>query len=112
MYKHSLCSLITCGILLAASGTAFAVGNPVTGKALAFDCSGCHAVRGYRYMYPANHVPKLGGQHAAYIVNALKEYKSGARPNPTMHANASTLTTSDMEDIAAYFASQKGQSDK
>ncbi len=110
MYKRSVCSIVFCGFLLAAPGVALAVGNPVAGKALAFTCSGCHAVRGYRYLYPSNRVPKLGGQHAAYIVNALKEYKSGARPNPTMHANASTLTTQQMEDIAAFFSSQKGQS--
>jgi len=112
MFKHSLCGLITCGILVAVPGAAFAAGNPIAGKAKAFDCSGCHAVAGYRYLYPSNRVPKLGGQHAAYIVNALKEYKSGARPNPTMHANASTLSTQDMQDIAAFFASQKGQSGK
>lgn len=112
MHKHSLCSLVTCSILVAVSGAALAAGNPISGKAKAFDCAGCHAVPDYRYLYPSNRVPKLGGQHAAYIVNALKEYKSGARPNPTMHANASSLSDQDMQDIAAFFASQKNQPGK
>jgi len=112
MYKRSLFSLLACSVLYAASGVALAAGDPVAGQNKAYHCAGCHAVPGYRYMYPAVRVPKLGGQHAAYIVNALKEYQSGARPNPTMHANAATLSDQDMQDIAAFFSSQKNQSSK
>lgn len=112
MSNRCLISLLAYSILCAASGAALAAGDPVAGQNKAYHCAGCHAVPGYRYMYPAIRVPKLGGQHAAYIVNALKEYQSGARPNPTMHANASTLSEQDMADIAAFFASQKDQSSK
>ncbi|MHB8455098.1 MAG: c-type cytochrome [Acidiferrobacterales bacterium] len=112
MYKSSLLTLLACSALYITSGAALAAGDPVAGKDKAYHCAGCHAVPGYRYMYPAIRVPKLGGQHAAYIVNALKEYQAGARLNPTMHANAATLSDQDMQDIAAFFASQKDQPSK
>ena len=52
-------------------------------------------------------VPKLGGQHAAYMVVALKAYASGDRAHPTMHAQAVTMSEQDMQDIAAYLAGQE-----
>ena len=48
--------------------------------------------------------PKLGGQNAQYIVDALKGYANGDRPHNTMHAQAATLSEAEMKDIAAYFA--------
>jgi cytochrome c553 len=49
-------------------------------------------------------VPKLGGQHEAYIAAALKEYKSGARSHPSMRAIAGGLTDDDIANLAAYYA--------
>ena len=86
-----------------------AAGDPVQGRIKADTCMGCHAVATYHTTYPTYNVPKIGGQHAAYIVAALKEYKAGDRKFKTMHANASTLSEQDMEDIAAYIS---GAADK
>jgi len=67
-------------------------------------CAGCHGIPGYHTAYPEVYrVPKLGGQHPAYIVQALKEYKSGARNHPSMRAIAASLSDQDMADLAAYF---------
>jgi cytochrome c553 len=91
------------GILAtAASTTAGADGNPVKGKTLAYTCLGCHGVPNYKNAYPSYSVPRLGGQHAKYIAAALKEYQSGDRSHPTMHAQATTLNDEDRADIAAY----------
>jgi cytochrome c553 len=49
-------------------------------------------------------VPKLDGQHAQYIVSALRAYKSGERSHPSMRAIAGTLSDQDMADLAAYYA--------
>jgi len=49
-------------------------------------------------------VPKLGGQHEAYLAAALKEYKSGARSHPSMRAIAGGLTDADIANLAAYYA--------
>ncbi|MCB1915801.1 MAG: cytochrome c [Rhodocyclaceae bacterium] len=68
-------------------------------------CIGCHGIPGYRSSFPSvYHVPKLGGQHAAYIVKALQAYKSGERSHPTMQGIAQGLSEQDMADLAAYYA--------
>lgn len=79
-----------------------ATGDAALGKKKFYTCYGCHGIPNYRNAYPAYRVPKLRHQHAAYIVAALQEYKSGGRTHPTMHAQASSLSEQDMEDIAAY----------
>jgi len=92
---------------LVAPGIAAAAGDPVRGEKLAYTCHGCHGIPNYRNAYPIYSVPKLGGQHAAYLVNALKEYKSLDRNHPTMHAHASTMTEQDMLDLTAYLTGQE-----
>jgi cytochrome c553 len=83
---------------------AAAEGDPERGKPLAYTCFGCHGIDGYRNAYPSYRVPKLGGQKAAYITAALVEYRDGSRAHPTMHAQASSFTDQQIEDIAAYLA--------
>lgn len=90
-------------LALALPGAALAQGDVQAGREKAYTCLGCHGVSGYRNAYPSYNVPKLGGQHAGYIVSALQAYKSGDRSHPTMQGLAQTLSTEDMEDIAAYF---------
>ena len=66
-------------------------------------CLGCHAIENYKNAYPTFHVPKLAGQHAQYIMDALKAYANGERPHSTMHAQAATLSDEDMRTIANWF---------
>lgn len=84
-----------------------AAGNAETGKKIAYTCSGCHGIPFYQNSYPSYHVPRLGGQNEAYLVAALKAYRSGERSHPTMQAQAGSLSDQDMADIAAFFASYK-----
>lgn len=51
-------------------------------------------------------MPKLGGQHAGYLVKALQAYKSGERSHPSMKGIAAGLSDKDMADLAAYYAAQ------
>lgn len=81
-------------------------GDPARGKQLAYTCHGCHGIPNYKNAYPTFSVPKLGGQHAAYIVAALKGYATQQRAHPTMHSHAATMSDQDMQDIAAFFASE------
>lgn len=81
---------------------AHAAGDPTLGQKKFYTCYGCHGLENYRNAYPDYTVPRLRHQHAAYIVAALQEYRSGDRPHATMHAQASSLSDQDMEDIAAY----------
>lgn len=107
MRAKSLLVLGGVSLWLSVAATAQAAGDPEVGALKAKTCLGCHGVDGYRNAYPSYHVPKLGGQHAAYIVSALKAYKAGLREHETMQAQASWLSEQDMEDIAAFFARAK-----
>ena len=84
---------------------ASAAGDPAAGHARSVACTGCHGIPGTKTAYPDVYlVPKLGGQHADYIVAALKAYKNNERSNQTMKAQASALSDKDMADIAAFYA--------
>lgn len=81
------------------------VGNATVGKQKAFMCKGCHNNAGYKTAYPKVYeVPRLGGQHAEYIVSALGQYKSGERSFATMRAMAANLSDQDIADLAAYYS--------
>jgi len=92
---------LTVALLLSAQ--ARAEGDPERGRKLAYTCHGCHGIPDYKNAYPMYSVPKLGGQHAQYIVAALNEYEAKARWHPTMQGLASTMTAQDKADIAAFF---------
>jgi cytochrome c553 len=68
-------------------------------------CEGCHGIPGYRTAYPEVYpVPKLGGQSAVYLANALSAYKAGQRKHPSMRGIAAGLSDKDIADLAAYYA--------
>lgn len=81
---------------------ALAEGDAEAGRIKANTCMGCHGIPNYNNVYPTYRVPKLGGQSAGLIVSALKAYKLGERPHPTMRAQAASMSDKDMADIAAY----------
>jgi cytochrome c553 len=66
-------------------------------------CSACHSYDGSRGL-PA--YPILQGQHPEYLAKQLADYKSGARNNAIMKGFASTLSTEDMKNVAAFYASK------
>jgi cytochrome c553 len=85
--------------------TAAPAGDAAAGAKKNQMCTGCHGIVGWRTAYPEVYkVPKIGGQHAAYIVKALQEYKSGERSHPSMRAIAASLSEQDMVDLAAYYS--------
>ena len=81
---------------------AHAAGDPAKGEMKFYTCYGCHGIANYRNAYPDYSVPKLRHQNAEYLAAALQEYRDGTRPHATMHAQASSLSDQDIEDIAAY----------
>jgi cytochrome c553 len=90
---------------LALAGAAQAAGNAEAGKQKAQVCAACHGPEGNKPTAPEN--PILAGQHYDYLVKALQDYKSGKRNNAIMKGFAASLSKQDMEDLAAWFASQK-----
>ena len=99
---NRLAWLASTALSLSWSVGAHAAGDPALGEKKFYTCYGCHGIENYRNAFPDYSVPKLRHQDASYIVAALQEYRSGERPHATMHAQASSLTDQDMEDIAAY----------
>src|SRR5689334_16023913 len=76
-------------------------------------CEGCHGIPGYKTAYPVvYHVPKLGGQTAAYLTNALHAYKAGQRSHPSMRGIAASLSDKDIADLAAYYSTSSGEAHK
>ena len=79
-----------------------AQGDKKAGSDKARACQVCHGVGG-KSTNPT--YPRLAGQHAKYIIKQLKAFKAGTRKDPIMNGMASTLSEKDMEDVAAFFAS-------
>ena len=81
-----------------------AAGDPIAGEQKALLCVTCHGASG-RSTVP--NIPKLSGQMENYIVRATEEFQSGIRTSPVMSDISAMLKNPvDLEDIAAYFASQ------
>jgi cytochrome c553 len=127
MPRHLLHAILGGALALGAQQAAFAQPKPPASKApgaqekrpattdrpLGMEnahamCIGCHGIPGYKTAFPSvYHVPKIAGQQAAYLVNALKAYKSGERSHPSMRGIAGSLTEEEMNQIAAYYAGGK-----
>lgn len=84
--------------------SAHAGGDPEAGKTKAVVCSACHGVDG-NSINPL--WPKLAGQHEAYLAKQIRAFRDGVRVDPTMAPMVSILKEEDIDDIAAYYASQK-----
>ena len=82
-----------------------AAGDAAIGRDKTQMCQGCHGIEGWRTAYPEVYaVPRIAGQHEAYLLRALQGYRSGERSHPSMRAIAATLSDQDMADLAAYYA--------
>jgi len=68
-------------------------------------CAACHGEVGVSNigMYPS-----LAGQYADYLEHSLKDYRSGARKNAIMGAQAANLTNQEIKALAAWFSAQQG----
>ena len=98
--------LIVVLLALAFAASAQARGNAESGKAKAAQvCAACHGPDGNKPSAPDQ--PVLAGQYYDYLVRALSDYKAGHRTNGIMKGFAATLSKQDIEDLAAWFSSQK-----
>jgi cytochrome c553 len=91
--------------LASASPTAQA-GDAAAGKVKAAACAGCHGADGVSNNLPG---PTLASQNAAYVIDALKAYNTGARDDSMMSA-AAKVSDEDAANLAAHFAGLKCES--
>jgi cytochrome c553 len=104
--KNTFALLILSMGCIGLNGQALAVGDAAAGKEKAAQvCASCHGAEGNS---TDPQYPRLAGQYASYLVQALREYKEGDRKNPIMLGFASGLSEADIENLAAWFASQPG----
>jgi cytochrome c553 len=94
----------TASLLVLVSLPGFAAGDAAAGQAKSAICAACHGADG-NSMVP--NWPKLAGQHEAYLARQITLIQSGARMVPEMMGIVPGLTPQDIDDLAAYFASQQ-----
>lgn len=92
-------------VALLGAGSAIAAGDPKAGQEKSAVCAGCHGADG-NAVIGAN--PRLAGQYETYLYQALTQYKNGQRNDILMSNMVANLSDQDMRDLAAWFASQRG----
>ena len=92
--------------MVAVAQMAHAAGDASAGQAKAAACVACHGADGNS---PAPTFPKIAGLGEKYLLKQLRDVKSGARQIPEMTGQLDNMSEQDLEDIAAYFASQNIQ---
>lgn len=93
------------------TGLVHAAGDADAGKTKAATCVACHGPDGNSI---APTFPNLAGQSESYLYKQLVDFKAGKRKDATMDAMILPLDDQSMQDISAYFATQKlkpGQAD-
>ena len=98
MYKL----MITLGFFLASAGV-LAAGDAKQGEALTATCLACHGSDGNSL---AGSFPNIAGQNEAYLYKQLVDIQTGARSAVLMTGILDGLTPQNLEDLAAYYASQ------
>jgi len=87
-----------------AIGLSQAAGNARAGKTKSASCAGCHGDNGNSI---APMFPRMAGQHASYLGKQLSDFKNHSRADQAMEAMAAPLSEQDIEDISAFYATQK-----
>lgn len=72
------------------------------GMMLSNSCAGCHGTHG---LSPGA-IPSINGKSKRFIIQALKEFQSGARPSTVMGRHAKGYSEHEIQLIADYFAKQ------
>ena len=80
----------------------FVSGNPFSGVP---SCASCHGEDGHG----TQHLPRLAGQHPAYLEVQLKEFGKRARTNDNavMHSVATRLTELEMRAVSVYIGAMQ-----
>lgn len=108
--KAAMAILFATSFVTHASEEAHAKADPAKGKTIAESiCVACHGADGNS---PVSANPNLAGQVPEYIYKQLKNFKAAdgkpaARNNPIMAGMAAPLSDEDMQNVAAWFGSQK-----
>lgn len=78
--------------------------DSAAGEQKASSCVSCHGQNGNS---SSAQWPNLAAQQPTYLVNQLKTFKAGDRINIMMQSMTANLSNEDINNLAAYFSSQK-----
>ena len=99
MKRMIVCLLVSLGW----ASFATAGGDAAAGKGKVALCTACHGPTGVSI---APNFPHLAGQGELYLIKQITDIKSGERSVPEMKGMTDNLKPQDIEDIAAFYASQ------
>lgn len=101
-HRFVLIALAASSLLLAGCGRPADISR---GAALAEEagCVACHGLNG-RGTGPT--FPNINGQHAHYMFEQLRKYRSGERVNVIMNEQVQHLSDAEMELLARFYAAQ------
>jgi cytochrome c553 len=84
--------------------------DPVAeGSKIAGSCGGCHGKNGNSVK---DGIPSLTGLNVKYLFAATRDYRDGMRKNKVMKKMVGTLSDTDIEKVAFYYATQPPMSSK
>jgi len=102
---HRIRTGIACALAIAAAQAAQAQGqDPNHARNLASACFTCHGTDGRSV---GGVPPSLAGRDRNYLLQTMKDFKSGKRPATIMHQQAKGYTDEELELLATYFARAK-----
>ena len=102
MKKHAAVAMAF--VLGTFSAEMLAAGDAAAGQAKSGTCVACHGANGQS---PNDLWPNLAGQKPGYLVKQMKAFRDGARTDPMMSPMAKPLTDADIDNLAAFFSTQK-----
>ncbi len=88
--------------LLSLSCAAALSAEPPPGRTRAQACAACHGVSGISATPDA---PHLAGQPRIYLIQQLRDFRSGKRPHEVMNVVAKPLSDGDIEELADWYSS-------
>ena len=109
--KNTIRRVTSISLTLFAASVFAAEGGGAPGKTvedLAKPCAACHGADGNS---TNAQYPRIAGQYHDYLARALQEYKSGDRKNAIMAGFVNTLSDSDIDKLARYYAEKPSKLD-
>ena len=98
MRSHKYWAMVMSLMLLYMPG----IGAQPSHRMLGDACAGCHGTRGHS----SSPMPIIAGLPEAYLKQTLRDYKSGRRPSTVMGRVARGYEDTEIDALAAFFASQ------
>ena len=88
-------------LVLVAAALPGAAADSAAGRQKARSCAVCHGALG---LSSAADTPNLAGQPELYLATQLRAYRGGKRQHEVMSVMAKPLSDTDIDDLAAWFA--------